>query len=249
MAIDDYAKHAVVWDWDGYDNTLEYDYWCNYAGQFGDKVLIPMCALGQIGSYMAQKGFNVLAFDITKEMINEGKKRYGSIENLSLEIADVCNFQFCRKDFDFAFLATQDLHLLPDIKTVKKAFISIASHLRKGACFALELTLPARESYEYPTKTFHPRVPNYKDKVVWKDSKSRYDSITKKHHIDQIVYIQDNKGTESFNYSIILQYYERNEIIKTLNDAGFAVTGEFSNRKKESWNQQAGEWIIEAKKQ
>jgi len=47
MMIDDYAKHAAVWDWDGYDNTPEYDYWCNYAGQFGNKVLIPMCALGQ----------------------------------------------------------------------------------------------------------------------------------------------------------------------------------------------------------
>lgn len=31
MMIDDYAKHAVVWYWDGYDNTPDYDYWCNYA--------------------------------------------------------------------------------------------------------------------------------------------------------------------------------------------------------------------------
>ncbi len=32
-----------------------------------------MCALGQTGAYMAQKGFSVTAFDITKEMIDEGK--------------------------------------------------------------------------------------------------------------------------------------------------------------------------------
>jgi hypothetical protein len=249
MMIDDYAKHAIVWDWDGYDNTPVYDYWCNYAGQFGNKVLIPMCALGQVGSYMAQKGFYVTAFDITKEMIYEAQKRYGSVKNLSLEIADISNFQFNDKNFDFAFLATQDLHLLTDINTVKKAFVSIASHLRKGACLALELILPARESYKYPTKTFHPRVPNYKDKNVWKDGKGRYDAMTKKHHIDQVVYIQDNKGIESFNYSIVLQYFEREEILKALNESGFSVIGEYSNREKESWTQQDGEWIVEAIKQ
>ena len=63
--IDDYRKHAVVWDWDGFDNSLEYEYWCEYARHYGKKVLIPMCALGQVGAYMAQKGFSVTAFDIT----------------------------------------------------------------------------------------------------------------------------------------------------------------------------------------
>ena len=71
--IDDYRKHAVVWDWDGFDNSLEYEYWCKYTKHYGNKVLIPKCALGQTGAYMAQKGFSVTAFDITKEMIDEGK--------------------------------------------------------------------------------------------------------------------------------------------------------------------------------
>ena len=48
--IDDYRKHAVVWDWDGFDNSLEYEYWCKYAKHYGNKVLIPMCALGQTRS-------------------------------------------------------------------------------------------------------------------------------------------------------------------------------------------------------
>ena len=66
-----------------------------------EKVLIPMCALGQTGAYMAQKGFFVTAFDITKEMIDEGKKRFGSVENLSLKIADICNLHLGESDFDF----------------------------------------------------------------------------------------------------------------------------------------------------
>lgn len=209
--IEDYAKHAAVWDWDGYDNSIEYDYWCNYANKYGKKILIPMCALGQVGAYMAGKGFSVTAFD-------------------------------------FSFIATQDLHLLSDIKMVEKAFKSISEHLRNNACLALELVLPSSESYEYPAQTFYPRVPNYLEKKVWKEGKGSYDAVTKKHYIDQIVYIQDSEGTRSFNYSVTLQYFERNEILDALDCAGFTVIGEYCNRNREFWSCEDQEWIIEAVK-
>ena len=182
-----------------------------------------MCALGQVGAYMAQKGFSVMAFDITKEMIDEGEKRFRSVENLSLNIADICNLHLSESDFDFCFIATQDLHLL-----------------------SLELILPSSESFELPKQTFYPRVPNYTDKKVWKESKNRYDAFTKRYYIDQIVYIQDEKGITSFPYSVVLQYYEQEEIRSALKDAGFVITGEFQNRNKESWTIKSREWIIEA---
>lgn len=205
-----------------------------------------MCALGQTGAYMAQKGFFVTAFDITKEMIDEGKKRFGSVENLSLKIADICNLHLGESDFDFCFIATQDLHLLSDFKMVKVAFRSLASHLREGGGLSLELVLPSSESFELPKQTFYPQVPNYTDKKVWKESKNRYDAFTKRLHIDQIVYIQDEKGITSFPYSVTLQYYEQDEIRSALKDAGFMITGEFQNRNKELWTTESSEWIIES---
>lgn len=195
---------------------------------------------------MAQKGFSVTAFDITKEMIDEGKKRFGSVENLSLKIADICNLHLGESDFDFCFIATQDLHLLSDFKMVKKAFRSLASHLREGGGLSLELVLPSSESFELPKQTFYPQVPNYTDKKVWKESKNRYDAFTKRLHIDQIVYIQDEKGITSFPYSVTLQYYEQDEIRSALKDAGFMITGEFQNRNKELWTTESSEWIIES---
>ena len=195
---------------------------------------------------MAQKGFSVTAFDITKEMIDEGKKRFGSVENLSLKVADICNLHLGESDFDFCFIATQDLHLLSDLKIVRKAFRSLALHLREGGGLLLELILPSSESFELPKQTFYPRVPNYTDKKVWKESKNRYDAFTKRYYIDQIVYIQDEKGITSFPYSVTLQYYEQGEIRSALKDAGFIITGEFQNRNKELWTTESSEWIIEA---
>lgn len=246
IMLEDYAKHAAVWDWDGYDNSLEYEYWCNYANKFGKNILLPMCALGQAGAYMANKGFTVTAIDITEEMIREGQKRFSSVNNLSLTVGDICNLNLDKNDFDFCFIATQDLHLLSDIEMVKKAFVSIAKHLRKDACLVLELILPSPVSQTYPTQTFYPRVPNYADKKVWKEGSGHYDANTKKHCIQQIVYIQDEKGVSSFPYSVTLQYFERNEILSALTDAGFIVMSEYSNRNKERWTAESCEWIVEA---
>ena len=89
-------------------------------------------------------------------------------------------------------------------------------------------------------------MPNYSDKKVWKEGRGRYDAAVKRHYIDQIVYVQDDKGTESFNYSVTLQYFERSEILDALSCAGFTVAGEYSNRNKDRWMLENQEWIVEA---
>ena len=248
--LNDYQKQAIVWDWDGYDNSSEYDYWCEYAAQFGKNVLIPMCAHGQAGAYMAEKGFNVVAFDITPEMIEEGKKRYGAVSGLELIAADLLKLDLCDKNFDFTFIAGNgDLHLLQNIQDVEKAFTSLYKHMRLGGCLVLELGLPSNESWSYPKKTFHPRVPNYIDKKVWKENEGKYDADEKRHYIYQTVYIEDNNGIESFTQSVCLQYYDRESILELLRKCDFSVQGEYCNRQKEPWKSGEGSWFIEVIKQ
>lgn len=246
----DYKKQAYVWDWDGYDNTSEYQYWCEYAKKFGSKVLIPMCSHGQIGAYMANNGFNVVAFDITPEMIAEGKKRYSSASGLSLIVADILDLNLQEKNFDFAFIAgNDDLNLLQTIQEVEQAFLSISKHMRIGACLVLELTLPFGDSWSYPKKIFHPRVPNHTDKKIWKENEGRYDAKEKRNYINQTVYIEDESGITSFTQNICLQYYERETIIDLLTNCGFAITGEYVNRDKEPWRSSENSWIVEVVKQ
>lgn len=242
----DYSKHAVVWDWDGFDNTPEYDYWCAYAEKFGSKILIPMCALGEIGAYMAQQGFEVTAFDLTEEMILEGRKRFGAVEHLEFQTADICDFIFPYKTFDFVFLKDQDLHLLQTIEDVKKALFCINNHLRTGGCLALELTLPGEKSSYSPKQIYHPRKPRYADKRVWKESECRYDAVEKRNYIKQQVYVEENGVTESFEYAICLQYYERDVILDVLQECGFNVVGEYSDRERTPWVKGNGFWNIEA---
>jgi SAM-dependent methyltransferase len=248
--INGYQKQAIVWDWDAYDETPEYEYWCGYAGKFGKKVLIPMCAHGKTGAYMAGKGFQVTAFDITPEMIAEGKKRYGRVAALNLAVADLTGLDLHEKAFDFAFVAGNgDLHLLLTLQVIEKAFLSLHKHIRAGGCLALELTLPGRKSLSYPKKVFHPRVPHYTDKKIWKENEGSYDADQKRQYINQTVYIEDSNGVESFVQPVCLQYYEREEILALLDRCGFRVAGEYSNREREHWEAGDRSWLVEAIKQ
>ena len=73
--IGNYAQHAQYWDWGSLNHDRAPDDEKNYSfiKQYGNSILIPMCAWGHLGAYMAERGMNVTAFDITPEMIEEGK--------------------------------------------------------------------------------------------------------------------------------------------------------------------------------
>ena len=75
---------------------------------------------------MAEKGFEVIAFDITPEMVEEGKKRYGALNGLKLVTADLLELDLGENNIDFTFIAGYGyLHLLPTIQDVEKAFVSL----------------------------------------------------------------------------------------------------------------------------
>jgi SAM-dependent methyltransferase len=247
--MNDYKNQAAVWDWDGYDDSAEYEYWRGYAARFGKNVLLPMCAHGQAGAYLAQKGLNVLAFDITPEMVAEGNKRYGGVDGLKIITADLLNLNLDDKGFDFTYIAGYgDLHLFQSAEDIEKVFISLHKHLRSGGCLALEATLPSDKSWSYPKKIFHPRVPNYTDKKVWKENEGSYDADIKRQYINQTVYIEDEDGVNSFFQQICLQYYEWDVVYGLLEKNGFKIQGEYSNREGTPWKQGDRSWNVEAVK-
>jgi SAM-dependent methyltransferase len=246
--IGNYALHAHIWDWGGYDRTEEFEYWCNYAQQYGKNVLMPMCALGEIAAYMARKGFTVTAFDITPEMIAEGKKRFGDVPGMQLIEADITDFRFNIPPADFCFSTDfGHLHTLGDIK---KALSCINAHLRGGGGLVIEAGLPDKESKYFPPKTFIPPRQVYSNLKVWKTGDTRIDAQTSRTYISQTVYMEDRSGSvKQFDHSFYLQSYPRDEWIAALTECGFEIKHEYRSREKELWREADGLWIAEAVKQ
>jgi len=248
--IGNYAKHARIWDWGGFDNTQEYQYWRAYAQQFGSNILIPMCALGEVGAYMANRGFNVTAFDITPEMIAEGRKRFGNTENLKLLQGNVTDSNFDIAPVDFCFCA--EFGHLHNIDDIKLAFSCINRHMRAGGGFVIEtgLRAPQGESKQFPPKTFYPNKQVYPGLKIWKVGEGYTDGESGRHYISQTVNIEDENGKieETFEHSFYLQSYFREEWLDALSECGFSVMNEYGSRDKKSWNDGDDLWIVEAVK-
>ncbi|MCL2773589.1 MAG: class I SAM-dependent methyltransferase [Oscillospiraceae bacterium] len=245
MDIKTYAKHARIWGLYGPEETEKYEYWCKYAENFGKNILLPMCAVGNIGAYMAKRGFNVTAFDITPEMIAEGQKRFGGIENLKYYNADIRDFNFDINPVDFCFGA--DFGFLLTIEDIRKALVCISRHMRKGGCLPMELwfrTLNDESDYSPPERFDLGEVlPGVK---AWKIGESRNDGETGRWHLSQEVHIEENGSEEIFDHSFILQSYYREEWINALHDAGFEWENEYKNREKEVWQEDDESWFVEA---
>ena len=234
--IGNYAQHAQYWDWGGFDRTPEHEHWLKYAEKYGRRVLIPMCALGETGAYMAERGFEVTAFDLTPEMISEGKKRFGHIGGLTLLEGDVRDFSFDIPRADFAF--SMDFGHLHSLDDVKRAIGSIARHLRVGGCFVLEtdLQLSGEISYESSERTFEPFSQIYPDIRVWKKGSGRYDAVTGRQYIAQTFYAQHADGhIDSFEHEFYLQNYTRDEWLSAFSESGLEIIGEYNTRELSSW--------------
>jgi SAM-dependent methyltransferase len=243
--VGNYKEHAAVWDWDAYDNTEEYDFWYNWAIKYGKNILIPMCALGEIGAYIANKGLDVTAFDITKEMVIEGNKRFGDIENLKIVYGDICDFSFPINPVDFCFVVDLNILLRPD--DIEKAFISINKHLKKGGALILEVVLPSKEpGVDTPSQTFYPRKPRYMDKKIWKTSKGLYNLNKKQFHISQTVFIEDKSGIHEFAHDFYLQYYEKEIIFNLLEKTNYKIVNEYSDHNITKWQEGSNNLIMEA---
>jgi len=241
-----YTKHAQYWDWSGHDRTQEHEYWLQYAAKYGRNVLIPMCAWGETGAYMAQRGFDVTAFDLTPEMITEGRERFGDIPGLRLFVADARDFSFDIPPADFCF--SMDFEIFHTIEDVKRALHCIHRHLRPGGALVLEVSLPPKKSSGWPLETYQPFKQVYPNRKVWKTGSGHFDAKEGRQYISQTLYVEDaNSRVENFDHSFYLQCYSLPEWRGVLKECGFRVTHEHRGREGLSWKG-SGAPIIEAVK-
>jgi len=242
----DFARHARYWDWGclDHDRAPDDESRYNFIKHYGNSILIPMCAWGHSGAYMAERGMVVTAFDIAPEMIEEGRKRFGKIKNLNLFVGDARDFSFDIEPAEIcAFAEMGWLHSMDD---VKKALTCFGRHLRDGGHLILEEFIGAYDSRTGP-ETFRVKNNPYPDRTVYKTGVTRNEAKTRRCYISQTVYVEHDDGKkEQFDHEFYLQGYTREEWLAALKECGFKTTGEYKNREKEPWNDGDGHWVAKA---
>lgn len=224
-----YSEHAAYWDWDAFEDAAEQSFWYTMSGRYGKKILSAMCALGKTAAYLVRQDCRVTALDLTREMILEGKKRYGALPGLQFVQGDICDFRLTEQDYDFCFIAGTDLHLLPSLEHVKSALRCMRAHLRPvgGLGLGVWYADTMRHSISVPMRRFEPRVPRGDGFPIWKEGESFFDAETKVQHIHQLVHIDDPRAPKVFTYDVTQQLYSRDELLAALDACGFQLAGQY----------------------
>ena len=224
-----YSEHAAYWDWDAFEDAAEQSFWYTMSGRYGKKILSAMCALGKTAAYLVRQDCRVTALDLTREMILEGKKRYGALPGLQFVQGDICDFRLTEQDYDFCFIAGTDLHLLPSLDHVRNALRCAQAHLRPGGGLGLGVWYAdtMRHSFSVPMRRFEPRVPRSSGPHIWKEGESNFDAETKIQHIHQLIHIDGPHTSKVFIHDIAQQLYARAELLATLDACGFQLAGQY----------------------
>ena len=93
----------------------------------------------------------------------------------------------------------------------------------------LEMELPSNEPYSWSKEIYYPRKIKHIDKKIWKIGEGNYDEKTKRKYISQIVFIENDKETRSFEHKFCLQLYEREVILNLLTECNFLIKNEYCN--------------------
>ena len=244
--IGNYAQHAQYWDWGSldHDRTPDDEIKYAFARQYGNSILLPMCAWGHLGAYMAERGMKVTAFDITPEMIEEGKKRFGDIANLKLVVGDATDFHINIELVDICAFA--EMGWIHSLDGIKKALRCINNHLREGGYLILDEFIGAYDS-QTELETFRVKKNPYPDRIVYETGITRNEAITRRCYVSQTVHIEYNDGIkEQFDHSFYLQGYTRDEWLGALKECGFEVKAEYRDLMKEPWSEDDSNWVVEA---
>ena len=137
--IGNYAALAGFWDCYFGDRTTEISCWAELARRYGTRILSPMAATGAVGFALFQRGFDVVAVDLCREMVREGRKLHPQSAHFSLLQGDVTTLDLKGDPFDLAFLGNGDFHHFADPASQEAVLASIGRHLRPGGGLALEI--------------------------------------------------------------------------------------------------------------
>lgn len=245
----DYARHARIWDWGGVSRTEELTFWDKMAAAYGPRILAPMCAIGELVGGLAdmseREERRLVGIDLTAEMIEEAQRRYGNRAGLDFLCADIANFTV-DEQFDFAFIASTDLHHLLESDLRMQALTNLRKHTRLGGGLGLELWYPSQRSFASDWQRFDQQQPRSDGLVVWKRGRTSYDADTLQVSIEQEVYIEERGQTEMFPHAFTLQLFSPADLPLMLSEAGYRLEAEYGDYDGSAWQQGASKWLVEA---
>lgn len=139
--LDNYERLAYY-----YEKLLEDDeafsLWLEYIESYPAKKILELASgNGALANILKEKGYQILASDISKSMQSVAVKRY----DLPYLILNMIDFKLDDK-FDMILCVCDSINYLSDYEEMKRMFENVYEHLNEGGVFIFDMHHPQRLS-------------------------------------------------------------------------------------------------------
>ncbi|MHC5040197.1 MAG: class I SAM-dependent methyltransferase, partial [Planctomycetota bacterium] len=252
---DRYALRAGTWDCFFGDRTEEIHFVATLAKYHGNRILAPMAATGEVARNLAERGFEVFAFDRCEAMVRTATENAAGVASFTAIQGDLTTLRMERRDFDFAFLGTGDLHHFLDLPSAVSALKTLSHHTSAESGLLLELFNPPlpqdtpRPPKPPATRRFDaPRPHPETGGKVWKESQTRYDPEDRRLTIAQTQHASGPGAPTPLTYTVHLRLFTREELLDCLDQAGYEIASEYGSYRFSPWTEQSPRWLVLARK-
>lgn len=200
--------------------TVPYDMWLEYyrlllAHQNIEPktVLDVCCGTGTLTEKMAQVGFEMTGFDLSKPMIVEARRK-AKIANLDIRyhVKDATQADLGTR-FDAAYSFFDSLNYIRTLKGFDAAIHRIAEHVKPGGSFIFDLNT----AYAFEANLFDQKDLRKKAKVRY-NWLGTYNAETRVIHVNMVFWV----GDKEFHEVHIQRAHSDEEVRASLSSAGFS---------------------------
>jgi len=179
------------------------------------KILEAACGTGSVTKFLAEKNYNVTAFDLSEEMLVEAYKKLRKYPNVKILNQDMTKFSIDDK-FDAALCCCDGVNYLDEEK-VRLFFERVSRHLKEGAPFIFDIGTEYKYYSMYNNSTYLYDCDNIF--YAWENV---LDEKSQTVDININFFIKDDNDKYSRVIEEQTHYIHKTEkIIKLLEEAGF----------------------------
>ena len=197
-------------------NDIDYEKWTSFINERvdGKKILEAACGTGSITHSLADKGFNVTAFDLSEDMLMRAYEKLGRNPRVKLLNMDMREFKIDDK-FDAAVCCCDGVNYINKIE-IAKFFNNVYSHLNEASCLIFDL------STQYKYETMFNETYVYDDGEIFYVWENFPDETGDAVNIEINFFIKDSPDKYNRINELQTQYIHKNkEIEEILKETGF----------------------------
>lgn len=205
------------------------------AAEFGSPILELACGTGRVAIPLAEEGFPVYGLDLSREMLSIFEKKCRELprdtyENITIKQGDMTNFSF-NTSFKLVLIPFHSFQALLSDEEAHHCLSCVYQHLDQDGAFILNVS----HLGDGFTENWQPGLESQESMEFLEDG-SYVTRYTVFHELDQRRHLMsfDNLyrisglGTETEEYrdSLLVRYYEEEELRNLLDESGFKIVEE-----------------------